>query len=123
MHKFDPFFNKLEDVNHLGKVQELFEWIENTFPQLQREFKWNTPMYTNHGTFILGISSAKAHISIAPENHTMSLFKDKISASGYGQTAGLFKVKWNQEIDYDLLHEIISFNIQDKVDCETFWRK
>ncbi|WP_414044301.1 iron chaperone [Macrococcus animalis] len=123
MHKFDPFFDKLEDVNQLGKVQDLFEWVEKTFPQLEREFKWNTPMYSDHGTFILGVSTAKAHISIAPENKTMERFKDKIEAAGYTQTAGLFKVKWKQEFDYNLLKEMIEYNIEDKKDVETFWRK
>ncbi|MCE4956535.1 iron chaperone [Macrococcoides caseolyticum] len=123
MHQFDPFFNKLEDVNHLGKAQALFEWIEKTFPQLEREFKWNTPMYSDHGTFILGISSAKAHLSIAPENQTMARFKEKIEKAGYQQTAGLFKIKWNQAIDYPLIKEIIEFNIEDKQEVTTFWRK
>lgn len=123
MHKFDPFFKKIDDVTHLGKVQKLFEWIEATFPQLEREFKWNTPMYSDHGTFILGISTAKAHISIAPENQTMDLFKERIEAAGYAQTAGLFKVKWNQDFDYDLLKEMIAYNIEDKKNVDTFWRK
>ncbi|MCU7556939.1 DUF1801 domain-containing protein [Macrococcus capreoli] len=123
MHQFDLFFDKIDDVNHLGKVQDLFEWIETQYPQLERAFKWNTPMYTDHGTFILGISTAKAHISIAPENKTMALFKEKIAEAGYDQTAGLFKVKWHQEIPYELLHEMITYNIEDKRDINTFWRK
>ncbi|WP_414045213.1 iron chaperone [Macrococcus equi] len=123
MHKFDPFFDKINNEIHSNKLQELFEWIESNFPDLEREFKWNTPMYSHHGTFILGISTAKPHISIAPENHTMSVFKDKIDASGYAQTKGLYKVKWNDTMNYDLLREIIEYNIEDKQDVNTFWRK
>ncbi len=123
MHKFEPFFNKLTNINHLGKIQDLFEWIETNFPELEREYKWNTPMYSDHGTFILGVSTAKAHISIAPENQTMAHFKDKIAEAGYVQTAGLFKVKWDQEIDYELLKEMIEYNIEDKKEVTTFWRK
>lgn len=34
-----------------------------------------------------------------------------------------FKIKWNQLVNYKRLKEIIEYNIRDKADCQTFWRK
>jgi hypothetical protein len=35
----------------------------------------------------------------------------------------LFRIKWEQEIPYSLLERIIHFNIEDKKECSTSWRK
>ncbi len=50
-------------------------------------------------------------------------FSDDIKASGYGQTKMLFRIGWEQPVDYDLLGKIIAFNIKDKSNIKTFWRK
>ena len=46
-----------------------------------------------------------------------------IKASGYARTKGLAKIKWTDEVDYDLLAKMIEYNIEDKKDCTTFFRK
>ena len=33
---------------------------------------------------------------------------------------GLFRIKWTDEVDYDLLHKIVAFNIEDKKDMDNF---
>lgn len=33
------------------------------------------------------------------------------------------RVAWNQPIHYSLLEKIIIFNMENKADCSTFWRK
>ncbi|MCQ4950818.1 hypothetical protein NE646_14380, partial [Bittarella massiliensis] len=37
------------------------------FPDLTPKIAWNQPMFTDHGTFIIGFSAAKAHLAVAPE--------------------------------------------------------
>ena len=123
MEQFNEYLESIQDAQKIEKISSLFNFIETTFPELVRVFKWNTPMYIHHDTFILGISYAKAHISIAPENIAMEKFKDEIDRSGYSNTKGLFRIKWNDEVDYELIEKIIQFNIEDKKDIDTFWRK
>ncbi len=33
------------------------------------------------------------------------------------------RIKWDMDVDYQLLKDIIDYNIEDKKDCQTFWRK
>ena len=41
---------------------------------------------------------------------------------GYTQTENLFRIKWNQEIDYDLIGDMIKLNMEEKKDYTKFWR-
>lgn len=123
MEKFVEFLEKIDDELQRVRVEEVLEWVKDTFPTLETKYAWKQPMFTDHETFIIGFSVAKKHISIAPEARGMEIFADKIKSAGYGQTKLLFRIEWGQEVNYDLMKEIITFNIEDKEDCETFWRK
>ena len=122
MDNFNEFLQTIDNDKHKKTMTEIFNWISETFPNLETTIKWNQPMFTDHGTFILAFSKAKQHFSIAPEAKGMTEFSERIDAAGYSQPNNLFRIKWTQEVDYRLLKDIIQFNIDDKADCSTFWR-
>lgn len=103
-------------------VQEIFDWISEKYPQLKQEVKWKQPMYTHEGTFIIAFSLSKAHMSVSPEFKGMDVFKDKIEAAGYTQSKMLFRIKYTDKVNYDLLSEMIEYNIEDKAGYTKFWR-
>lgn len=74
------------------KLEPIFEQIQKEFPNLIVELKWNQPMFIMNGTFIIGFSVAKNHISIAPEAVTMAIFTNDIKAANYEATNNLFKI-------------------------------
>lgn len=74
------------------KLEPIFEQIQKEFPNLTVELKWNQPMFIINGTFIIGFSVAKNHISIAPEAVTMAIFTNDIKAANYEATNNLFKI-------------------------------
>lgn len=119
---FEEYLNGIHDVTKRDRLAEVLTWIHETYPDLAPVVKWNTPMFTDHGTYIIGVDEAKQHISISPEPAAMTKFSDDISASGYSQTKGLYRVKYTQEVDYQLLKNIIDFNIEDKKQYDKFWR-
>lgn len=80
-------------------------------------------MYTEHGTFIIGFSVAKKHIAVAPENVAINQFENEIKKTGYDYTKELIRIKWDQPVEYSLLDQLIEFNLKDKANCTTFWRK
>lgn len=123
MEAFALFLSGIENELHRERMQKVFQWIEARFPNLERRFAWNQPMFTDHGTFIIGFSVAKHHFAIAPERAGMETFAEEIKASGYDQSTKIFRIKWTQPIDYALLERIIVYNMQDKAGCSTFWRK
>lgn len=116
------FLEKIDNPQHRARVEEIFGWISEKFPNLLLEIKWNQPMFTDHGTYIIGFSTAKQHLSVSPEEFGMEHFAEDIAQAGYSATKGLFRIKWNEPVNYELLEKMIAFNIMDKAECTTFWR-
>ncbi len=123
MNAFKNYIDSIESTEQKNRIIEIFNWIRENFPNLDEVIKWNQPMFTDHNTFIIGFSMAKHHISFSPEVYSVALFLEDIEKSGYEYTKGLVKIKWTEEVDYSLLHKIIKFNIEDKINCKTFFRK
>lgn len=123
MEVFDEYLASIENPQQHVRVAEILEWVTNKFPSLEPKIAWNQPMFTDHGTFIIGFSVSKNHMSVAPEESGINRFSDEIVMSGYDHTKGLFRIPWNKSVDFSLLEKIIEFNILDKADCSTFWRK
>lgn len=123
MKLLNDYLKTIQDEDHRAKLDTIFQWIHDTFPDLETTIKWNQPMFTHHGTFIIGFSSAKQHFSINPEATGMEKFSKQIKNAGYSQTANLYRILWTQEVDYELLKNIIDFKITEKKDYKTFWIK
>jgi len=123
MEVFREYLARIENPEHRARVEEILEWIFVRFPQLVPRIAWNQPMFTDHGTFIIGFSTAKQHLAVAPEYEATSHFSDEIHQSGYDHTQELVRIKWDLPVDFSLLEKIIEFNIKDKAECPTFWRK
>lgn len=123
MKDLNDFLSKISEPDHRERLEELFDWTMKTYPQFSVVIKWNQPMFTDHGTFIIAYSTSKKHLSIAPETVTISTFKEDIEKSGYQHTDNIIKITWDQPIDYSLLKKIIDYNIQEKIDYTKFWRE
>ncbi|CEA01306.1 hypothetical protein BN1048_01325 [Jeotgalicoccus saudimassiliensis] len=119
---FKPYVEKIEYEAGREKVREVYRWIESEFPELKREVKWSTPLYSHHGTFIVGVKPAKKHFSINHEPKGIEVFSSKIKHAGYSHEKMTYKIKYSDEVDYGLLKEIIEYNIEDKKDAGKFWR-
>lgn len=121
--EFNDYLSTIDDPIKRQQLTAILQWVIDEFPTLEPRIAWNQPMFTDHGTFIIGFSVAKNHFSVAPEGEVIDHFDSKIGNSGYSRGKQLMKILWSQEVDYDLLHEMIAFNIQEKANCSTFWRK
>ncbi|MDP7979795.1 iron chaperone [Bacillus sp. WLY-B-L8] len=123
MEVFVKYLAGIDNPDHRDRTEEILEWVANKFTNLEPQIKWNTPMFTDHDTFIIGFSTAKHHLSVSPEEVGIAHFADEIAQAGYSATKGLFRIPWNEPVNYELLEKMIEFNILDKTDCSTFWRK
>ncbi len=123
METFEAFLAAIENQEHRQKIEAIFAWVQETFPSLVPKIAWNQPMFTDHGTFIIAFSVAKHHFAVSPDVTAMKLFSGDIAKAGYSQTKNLFRIKWEMAVDYALLERIIQFNIDDKKECKTFWKK
>jgi uncharacterized protein YdhG (YjbR/CyaY superfamily) len=122
MEAFAEYLSKIDNLPHRERMEELLSWVLNKFPNLEPVIKWNQPMFTDHGTYIIGFSMSKQHIAAAPEKAGIIRFSEEIDQAGYEQTEQLMRISWKKPVDYALLERMIAFNLADKADCRTFWR-
>ena len=123
MHLLTDYYEKIGQTDHRAKLESVIQWVISKFPSLELKIAWNQPMFTDHGTFIIGFSVAANHFAVAPELVTINHFSKDIISSGYTHTKQLIRFPWNQPVDFMLLERIIRFNIDEKKDCQSFWRK
>lgn len=120
--RIQRFFDSIDELEKRERMEDILNHIKEKFPQLKEEIKWNQPMFSDHGTFIIGFSIAKGHIAVAPEAKVISLFEKEIKEAGYSHTQGLFRIKWTEQVDLDLIDKMVEYNIEDKIDMKKFWR-
>lgn len=122
----DVFAEYLENINNLesrARVEEVLSWVMTRFPSLMPKIAWNQPMFTDHGTFIIGFSVSKQHMAVAPERAGIIHFSDEFIQAGYEYSKELVRIRWNSPVEFSLLERMIEYNIVDKTECSTFWRK
>lgn len=123
MEVFEEFLAHIDNPQHRARTEEVLNWVTKKFPNLMPKIAWNQPMFTDHGTFIIGFSVAKQHLAVAPESAGINHFSEKIVQAGYDHTKQLVRIKWDSPVNFSLLEKMIEFNMMDKADCSTFWRK
>ena len=123
MEVFADYLAHMDPPQHRARMEEVIDWVAKQFPNLSPKIAWNQPMFTDHGTFIIGFSAAKQHMAVAPERAGIIRFSDEIVQAGYEHSSELVRIPWDGPAAFSLLEEIIAFNISDKADCTTFWRK
>ncbi|KLV27984.1 iron chaperone [Niallia circulans] len=123
MEVFADFLAGIDNPEHRSRTEEVLQWVMKKFPNLVPKMAWNQPMFTDHETFIIGFSIAKQHLAVAPERAGIIQFSEAIVQAGYDHTKQLIRIKWDNPVDFSLLEKMIDFNITDKANCKTFWRK
>lgn len=123
MEIFADYLASIDKPEHRERTAEVLTWIADTFPNLKPRIAWNQPIFTDHDTYIIGLSVSKQHLAISPESAGIDHFSDEIIKAGYDHTKMLMRIKWSSPVNYDLLQRMIEFNMTDKADCTTFWRK
>lgn len=122
MENFEDYLFSIENPMHQEKLRNLLKEISERFPELDTRVAWSSPMFTHHGTFIIGFSAAQNFFSVSPEVSCLNKFISDVEKCGYSHTNNIFRIKWEQPINLSLLEKMISFNIIDKEDHKKFWR-
>ena len=123
METFEEYLMTVNNISQRDKLEGILTWIGEKYPELVERIAWNQPMFTKDGTYIIGFSVAKNHISVAPEAKGIRKFSDDILKIGYSHSKEIFRIPNDMVVDFNLLSCIIDFNIEDKKDCDTFWRR
>ena len=122
MQVFKPYLDSIKDEKHQLIMKDLLQWVIDTYPMLGKKIAWNQPHFTHNGTFIIAFTHAKQHISVVPEFKVIEVFKDIIKSYNFAHTHFIFKIKWTEDIPYDLIKKMIEYNMKDKLGMTTYWR-
>lgn len=123
MKVFESYLVKIKDEKNREIMEGLLSWVMTNYPMLDKKIAWNQPHFVHNNTFIIAFTHAKQHISVVPEYKAIEVFKEDIKKSNYQSTNFIYKMKWQNPIDYDLLKRIIDYNMEDKKGLDTYWRK
>ncbi|MEY8369935.1 DUF1801 domain-containing protein [Aerococcaceae bacterium 50-4] len=115
--------NKIDSDEHRRQFSQVITWIAKNYPDFDLVIKWQQPHFEYKETFIIGLNTAKQHMSFFIEKAGIRQFSNQIEKAGYAYTESMYKVKWTDEMDYDLLKAPIDFQVEDKKGMTTYWRK
>ena len=97
----DEFLAAIPDDNREQMVDVLVR-VGLTYPELELRIAWNQPMFTHHGTYIIGFSAASKHMAMAPERATMIRFEQVMRERGTDFSKMFARQPWNNPFDYEL---------------------
>lgn len=92
------------------------------YPQLELRIAWNQPMFTHHGTYIIGFSLASKHVAMNPERATMIRFEPVMRERGTDFGKMFARQPWNKPFDFELLDAFIQHQLAEKQAVTSFWR-
>lgn len=104
------------------RITEVLDWVQAAYPSLELRIAWSAPMFTHHGTFIIGFSAAQNHMSVSSEAAAMEHFAHYMQERGTDRTAMLVRQPWSAPVDYELLATLIDYQIETKEHVTSFWR-
>ena len=112
----------LNFIDHSFQLRDILVLSRLTYPELELRIAWNQPMFTHHGTYIIGFSAASKHMTVAPERTTMIRFEQVMRERGTDFGTMLTHQPWTKPFDYELLDAFIQHQLEEKQDITSFWR-
>ena len=122
MTTLDEFLATIPDDDNRERMVDVLVWVGLTYPELKLRIAWNQPMFTHHGTYIIGFSAASKHMAVAPERATMIRFEPIMRERGTDFGEMFARQPWSKPFDYELLDAFIQHQLAEKQDITSFWR-
>lgn len=118
----DEYLETIPNVDNRSRMVVVLNWVAERYPELQLRIAWNQPMFTHHGTYIIGFSASSKHMAMAPERATMIRFEPVMRERGTDFGKMFARQPWNKPFDYELLDAFIQHQLAEKQDVASFWR-
>lgn len=118
----DEYLETIPSDDNRARMVDVLAWVVLTYPELELRVAWNQPMFTHHGTYIIGFSAASKHMAMAPERATMIRFEPVMRERGTDFGKMFARQPWNKPFDFELLNAFIQHQLEEKQDITSFWR-
>lgn len=123
METFSEYLATLSDPQARIYTEEVLEWVSENYPELEKRIAWSAPTFVAHGTHIVSFKATKKHLAVSVEGPTIRHFSQDFDKEGLHYGTMNVNFPWNTLMNFDLLKALIDFNIEDKKDLSSFWRK
>ncbi|WP_291450562.1 DUF1801 domain-containing protein [Actinomyces sp. ICM47] len=117
----DEFLATIPSADNRERMVDVVVWVGLTYPELELRIAWNQPMFTHHGTYIIGFSAAPKHMAMVPERATMIRFEQVMREHGTDFGTMLARQPWTKPFDYELLDAFIQDQLTEKQGITSFW--
>ena len=118
----DEFLATIPNDDNRARMVDVLVWVGLTYPELELRIARNQPMFTHHGTYIIGFSAASKHMAMAPERATMIRFEPVMRERGTDFGKMFARQPWTKPFDYELLDAFVQHQLEEKQDITSFWR-
>lgn len=118
----DEYLETITNEDNRARMVDVLVWVGLTYPELELRIAWNQPMFTHHGTYIIGFSASSKHMAMAPERATMIRFEPVMRERGTDFGKMFARQPWNKPFDFELLNAFIQHQLEEKQDITSFWR-
>ena len=118
----DEYLETITNEDNRARMVNVVVWVGLTYPELELRITWNQPMFTHHGTYIIGFSATSKHMAMAPERATMIRFEPVMRERGTDFGTIFARQPWNTPFDYELLDAFIQHQLEEKRDITSFWQ-
>ena len=118
----DEFLATIPNADNRARMVEVLNWVAEHYPELELRIAWNQPMFTHHGTYIVGFSEASKHMAMAPERATMIRFEQVMRERRTDFGKMFARQPWDKPFDYELLDAFIQHQLAEKQEITSFWR-
>ena len=71
----DEILATIPNDDNRARMVDVLVWVGLTYPELELRIAWNQPMFTHHGTYIIGFSAASKHMAMAPSTPPLSALR------------------------------------------------
>ena len=118
----NEYLATIPNDDNRARMVDVLVWVGLTYPELELRIAWNQPMFTHHGTYIIGFSAASTHMAMAPEHATMIRFEQVMRERDTDFGKMFARQPCNKPFDYELLDAFIQHQLAEKQDITSFWR-
>ncbi|EKK20371.1 hypothetical protein B808_5 [Fructilactobacillus florum 8D] len=122
MNNLTTYLANIKDPAHQACFKNVLTWIDNQFPQLTLEMRYNQPMFTVHKTYIIGLSAATAHYAIGVERSSeMKVIQAEIERLQLSCGKKVIRIPYELPLPTELLQTLITARLKTKANCHNFW--
>ncbi|SPT54811.1 iron chaperone [Schaalia odontolytica] len=118
----DEYLATIPNDDNRARMVDVLVSVGLSYPELELRIAWNQPIFTHHGTYIIGFSAASKHMAMVPERATMFHFEPVIRERGTDFGKMFARQPWDKPFDYELATAFIEHQLTEKQDITSFWR-